>query len=137
MASKDAAGPFCFANLKTRIWDSFAMPKALICGLLILLVIGTLFLAYSNGANDNFKGVATLFGSGTTQVSVGCHIWHWKRYEKGRSKSCRKHSPLLALDPAHCCVDERGVILVTHIKKGQSIRQTTGQLTFLENNFLL
>lgn len=25
-----------------------------------------LFLAYANGANDNFKGVATLFGSGTT-----------------------------------------------------------------------
>lgn len=24
------------------------------------------FLAYANGANDNFKGVATLFGSGTT-----------------------------------------------------------------------
>ena len=23
------------------------------------------FLAYSNGANDNFKGVATLYGSGT------------------------------------------------------------------------
>lgn len=32
-----------------------------------LIFIGTLFLAYSNGANDNFKGVATLFGSGTTQ----------------------------------------------------------------------
>lgn len=32
-----------------------------------LLVIGTgLILAYGNGANDNFKGVATLFGSGTT-----------------------------------------------------------------------
>jgi len=30
------------------------------------LVFATLFLAYSNGANDNFKGVATLFGSGTT-----------------------------------------------------------------------
>ncbi len=29
-----------------------------------LLVPVTLFLAYSNGANDNFKGVATLFGSG-------------------------------------------------------------------------
>lgn len=29
-------------------------------------MFGTLFLAYSNGANDNFKGVATLFGSGTT-----------------------------------------------------------------------
>lgn len=33
---------------------------------LTLLLIATLFLAYSNGANDNFKGVATLFGSGTT-----------------------------------------------------------------------
>lgn len=33
---------------------------------LTLLFIATLFLAYSNGANDNFKGVATLFGSGTT-----------------------------------------------------------------------
>ncbi|HEY6231998.1 MAG TPA: inorganic phosphate transporter [Pyrinomonadaceae bacterium] len=30
------------------------------------LFLATLFLAYSNGANDNFKGVATLFGSGTT-----------------------------------------------------------------------
>jgi PiT family inorganic phosphate transporter len=29
----------------------------------ILLIV--LFLAFSNGANDNFKGVATLFGSGT------------------------------------------------------------------------
>lgn len=34
--------------------------------LLIGLFIATCFLAYSNGANDNFKGVATLFGSGTT-----------------------------------------------------------------------
>ena len=33
---------------------------------LTVLFIATLFLAYSNGANDNFKGVATLFGSGTT-----------------------------------------------------------------------
>ena len=32
---------------------------------LIVLVLGTLFLAWSNGANDNFKGVATLYGSGT------------------------------------------------------------------------
>lgn len=30
------------------------------------LLLSVLFLAYSNGANDNFKGVATLFGSGTT-----------------------------------------------------------------------
>lgn len=31
----------------------------------ILLIISTIFLAYNNGANDNFKGVATLYGSGT------------------------------------------------------------------------
>lgn len=34
--------------------------------MLILLFIAACFLAYSNGANDNFKGVATLFGSNTT-----------------------------------------------------------------------
>lgn len=34
--------------------------------MLIALVIIVLFLAYANGANDNFKGVATLYGSGTT-----------------------------------------------------------------------
>ncbi|MEO6787331.1 MAG: inorganic phosphate transporter [Chthoniobacteraceae bacterium] len=32
----------------------------------LLLLIAVAFLAYSNGANDNFKGVASLFGSGTT-----------------------------------------------------------------------
>jgi PiT family inorganic phosphate transporter len=32
---------------------------------LALLFIATCFLAYSNGANDNFKGVASLFGSRT------------------------------------------------------------------------
>ena len=30
-----------------------------------LIFLATLFVAYSNGANDNFKGVATLFGSNT------------------------------------------------------------------------
>jgi PiT family inorganic phosphate transporter len=30
-----------------------------------VILSGVLLLAYSNGANDNFKGVATLFGSGT------------------------------------------------------------------------
>ena len=34
--------------------------------ILVLLFISACFLAYSNGANDNFKGVATLFGSKTT-----------------------------------------------------------------------
>jgi inorganic phosphate transporter, PiT family len=34
--------------------------------IVVILFITTCFLAYANGANDNFKGVATLFGSGTT-----------------------------------------------------------------------
>lgn len=33
--------------------------------MILLLCIAVAFLAYSNGANDNFKGVASLFGSGT------------------------------------------------------------------------
>ena len=33
---------------------------------IFFLIAACFFLAYSNGANDNFKGVATLFGSGTT-----------------------------------------------------------------------
>jgi PiT family inorganic phosphate transporter len=33
---------------------------------LTLLVLMTLFVAYSNGANDNFKGVATLYGAHVT-----------------------------------------------------------------------
>lgn len=32
----------------------------------LVIVIAVLLVAYANGANDNFKGVATLFGSGTT-----------------------------------------------------------------------
>ncbi len=35
-------------------------------GIIVILFLATCFLAYSNGANDNFKGVATLFGSKTT-----------------------------------------------------------------------
>ncbi|PCH64874.1 MAG: phosphate permease, partial [Bacteroidetes bacterium] len=34
--------------------------------IILLIFIAVCFLAFSNGANDNFKGVATLFGSGTT-----------------------------------------------------------------------
>jgi PiT family inorganic phosphate transporter len=37
---------------------------------LICIAGAVLFLAYSNGANDNFKGVATLFGSRTTSYRV-------------------------------------------------------------------
>ena len=32
----------------------------------VIIVGATLFVAFANGANDNFKGVATLFGGGTT-----------------------------------------------------------------------
>src|SRR5216684_485403 len=35
-----------------------------------LLFFATCFLAYSNGANDNFKGVASLFGSKTASYGV-------------------------------------------------------------------
>ena len=38
------------------------------------IVFGVLFLAYTNGANDNFKGVATLFGSGTARYRTAL-IW--------------------------------------------------------------
>src|SRR5215212_8076133 len=36
----------------------------------ILLFFATCFLAYSNGANDNFKGVASLYGSRTTSYGT-------------------------------------------------------------------
>lgn len=39
----------------------------------IFLFLVACFLAFSNGANDNFKGVATLFGSGTTNYKSA--IW--------------------------------------------------------------
>ncbi len=42
--------------------------------LLVFLLIATAFLAYANGANDNFKGVATLFGSKTTNYKTAL-IW--------------------------------------------------------------
>src|SRR5438128_1303107 len=34
--------------------------------MILLLFFATCFLAYSNGANDSFKGVASLFGSRTS-----------------------------------------------------------------------
>lgn len=35
-------------------------------GAFLFILLAAFWLAYANGANDNFKGVATLFGSGTT-----------------------------------------------------------------------
>jgi PiT family inorganic phosphate transporter len=40
----------------------------------VLIIIAVVCLAYANGANDNFKGVATLFGSGTANYR-GALIW--------------------------------------------------------------
>ena len=41
--------------------------------MILLLFLAGCFLAYSNGANDNFKGVASLFGSRTTSYRTA--IW--------------------------------------------------------------
>ncbi len=40
----------------------------------LLLIFVVCFLAYSNGANDNFKGVASLYGSGAASYRVAL-IW--------------------------------------------------------------
>jgi PiT family inorganic phosphate transporter len=42
--------------------------------LLIAIVAAVVFLAYANGSNDNFKGVATLFGSGTATYRTAL-VW--------------------------------------------------------------
>jgi len=36
-------------------------------GSVLFILLAVFWLAYANGANDNFKGVATLFGSGTAE----------------------------------------------------------------------
>jgi PiT family inorganic phosphate transporter len=41
--------------------------------LLTLLILMTLFVAYANGANDNFKGMATIYGSNT--LSFRTALW--------------------------------------------------------------
>lgn len=37
---------------------------------LVIAILTAVFLAFSNGANDNFKGVATLYGSGTVNYKL-------------------------------------------------------------------
>lgn len=41
---------------------------------LVAVLLAVLFLAYANGANDNFKGVATLFGGGTASYRTAL-VW--------------------------------------------------------------
>src|SRR5947208_1707020 len=38
--------------------------------MILLLFLAACFVAYSNGANDNFKGVASLFGSKTASYKT-------------------------------------------------------------------
>ena len=40
----------------------------------VVLILAVFFLAWSNGANDNFKGVATLYGSATSSFR-GALVW--------------------------------------------------------------
>lgn len=40
----------------------------------LLLLLAVLFVAYANGANDNFKGVATLYGSGAASYRAAL-LW--------------------------------------------------------------
>jgi len=42
--------------------------------IILLLIVAVFFLAYSNGANDNFKGVATLYGSNTASYRTAL-LW--------------------------------------------------------------
>lgn len=41
--------------------------------LIVLLFLATCFVAFTNGANANFKGVASLYGSGTTSLRTA--LW--------------------------------------------------------------
>src|SRR5438067_1736808 len=42
--------------------------------LTLVSILTVVFLAFANGANDNFKGVATLYGSGTANFK-GALTW--------------------------------------------------------------
>lgn len=49
------------------------------------IFLATVFLAYANGANDNFKGVATLYGSKTTSYKIA--IW-WATFSTFAGSIC-------------------------------------------------
>jgi PiT family inorganic phosphate transporter len=57
----DRAGDLLFFTIPS----SFEGKGVVVSVVATLIVLAVLFVAYTNGANDNFKGVATLFGSGT------------------------------------------------------------------------
>lgn len=49
------------------------VPREGLLQLIMLSVAVGVLLAYANGANDNFKGVATLLGSGITDFRRAIH----------------------------------------------------------------
>jgi inorganic phosphate transporter, PiT family len=53
---------------------TFGQPTEFLVVLILALVLVTLFVAYSNGANDNFKGVATLYGCGAASYRTALVI---------------------------------------------------------------
>jgi PiT family inorganic phosphate transporter len=59
-------------DLSLGLGSSFAKQDFIMS--LFFLILAVVCLAYANGANDNFKGVATLFGSGTTTLKSAV-VW--------------------------------------------------------------
>src|SRR5205814_2316575 len=53
---------------------SFCLSQGSFAMTLAMVLLAVLALAYANGANDNFKGVATLFGSRTCNYRAAL-IW--------------------------------------------------------------
>ena len=56
------------------------------------ILAAVLLLAFANGANDNFKGVATLFGSGTTGYRRAL-LWGTLMTALGSVTTCSRPSP--------------------------------------------
>ena len=78
------------------------------------LLIAVVALAYANGANDNFKGVATLFGSGTTQFS-GALAWATVTTLMGSITAVFLASKLLTTFKGKGLVDESLVANPTYV----------------------
>ena len=60
----------------------------------VVLLLAVCFLAWSNGANDNFKGVASLYGSGTASYRV-CLAWATVTTLAGSAAACFLAAELL------------------------------------------
>ena len=61
--------------------------------MIALLFLAACFLAFTNGANDNFKGVASLYGSGTTsfRAALGWGTATGDERHRSRNPARRQH----------------------------------------------